>query len=79
MLKFPQLSVALQVLVIVYYWAQEGKACVTSVYVMTGTAVQLSVLVAVPVVAGSVLAVQDIVTFGGQVTAGRVVSDMFMV
>ena len=46
---------------------------------MAGTAVQLSVLVAVPVVAGSVLAVQDIVTFGGQVTAGRVVSDMFMV
>ena len=45
----------------------------------TGTAVQLSVLVAVPVVAGSVLAVQDIVTFVGQVIAGSVVSDILMV
>ena len=46
---------------------------------MTVTAVQLSVLVAVPVVAGSVLAVQDIVTFAGQVTAGKVVSDILIV
>lgn len=40
---------------------------------------QLSVAVAVPVLAGRVLAVQVIVTFGGHAIPGRVASDILMV
>jgi len=47
---------------------------VTSVYVMTGKAVQLSVAVAVPVVAGSVVAGQFRIIFAGQVIIGAVIS-----
>ena len=44
-----------------------------------GEAVQLSVAVAVPVLAGRVLAVHVMVTFGGHEIPGSVVSEMFMV
>ncbi len=41
---------------------------------MAGVASQLSVAVAVPVLPGNVLAVQDIVVLGGQVMAGAILS-----
>ncbi len=46
---------------------------------MIGEAVQLSEAVAVPVVAGKVLAVQEIVTFAGQVIVGLVESVMLII
>ena len=51
----------------------------TSVKVMTGEAVQLSVPVAVPVLPGKVLDVHSIVTFAGQVMVGATVSSTTMV
>ena len=61
-------SVACQVLVIVRSWGQV-PATVTSLYVTTGVE-QLSDAVAVPVLAGSVLAEHSIVTFAGHVITG---------
>lgn len=45
----------------------------------TGTPLQLSVAVAVPVAAGRVLAVQVMVRFGGQVKVGPVLSSTTIV
>jgi hydrogenase maturation factor HypE len=47
---------------------------VISLKVIAGIAAQLSVAVAIPVLAGSVLAVHSIVIFGGQVITGGWVS-----
>ena len=46
----------------------------TSLYVIKASAKQLSVAVAVPVLEGKVFAVQEIVTFAGQVIPGPVLS-----
>ena len=54
-------------------------AMVTSLKVTTGAALQLSVAVAVPVFAGSVLAVHSIVTLAGHVIAGAWLSSNEMV
>ena len=54
-------------------------ATVISVNVIVGLTSQLSVPVAVPVLAGSVLAVQDTVILDGHVMAGPVKSSMVMV
>jgi hypothetical protein len=53
-------------------------ATVTSLKPIIGLAVQLSVAVAEPVFAGSVLAVQEIVVFGGHVMAGAWLSSTKM-
>jgi hypothetical protein len=72
-LKFEQSSVARQVRVITYEFAQL-PAVVTSVYVIKGATVQLSVAVAVPVPAGSTDASQLIVISAGHVITGAVIS-----
>ena len=54
-------------------------ATVTSVNVIVAERSQLSVAVAVPVFAGSVLAVHNTVTFTGQVICGGVLSSTKMV
>ena len=69
----PQSSVAVQVRVIVLSWGHD-PATVTSVNVNAKTASQLSVPVAVPVLAGNVLSEHWIVRFGGQVIEGGVLS-----
>ena len=69
-MKLPQSSSDRQVRVMVYAWLQDGNEAVTSVYVSEGEPSQLSLDVAVPVFAGSVLAEQEIVTFDGHVTDG---------
>jgi hypothetical protein len=51
-----------------------APATITSAEVIVGVASQLSVAVAVPVAAGSVLSVHVIVTLDGQVSAGVVLS-----
>jgi hypothetical protein len=74
LLEFPQSSVALHVLVMVYSCGQ-APPTVTSVDVIVGVASQLSVAVAVPLAPpGAVLAVHWIVKFGGQVITGGVLS-----
>ena len=79
MLEFPQSSVALHVLLIVYSCGHP-PATVTSVEVMVGVASQLSVAVAVPFVPpGAVLAVQRIVILAGQVMDGAILSSTNMV
>lgn len=65
-------SVANHVLVIVISWGH-APATVTSLK-LTRAIEQLSVAVALPVLAGSVLAVHSIVTFTGQVITGAVLS-----
>jgi len=65
----PQSSVASHVRVIVLSCGH-APAVVTSEKVMVAEASQLSVAVAVPVLAGNVLAVQRTVTLAGQVIAG---------
>jgi hypothetical protein len=74
----PHPSVAVQVLVIVI---SEGHApeTVTSLKVTAGLGAQLSVAVAVPVVAGNELWVHSIVTFTGHVIAGGKLSSTNMV
>lgn len=73
MLVFPQPSDAVHVRVIVNKRGQ-APATVTSENVTIGDPVQLSVAVAVPVLAGNELAEQSMVTFGGQVIAGGALS-----
>lgn len=53
---------------------QSDDAVVTSLYVIVGVASQKSVAVAVPVLTGSVLAVQETVLLGGQEIIGGVLS-----
>jgi hypothetical protein len=77
-LELLQSSVTLHVRVIVYAWAH-APAVVTSVYVTVGVGSQVSVPVAEPVLAGKVLAVHWIVTLGGQVMAGGVLSSTVMI
>jgi hypothetical protein len=74
---FPHASVVFQVRMIVFSWGQE-PGVITSVDVIKNVE-QLSVADAVPVVAGSVLAVHSIVTFAGQVVCGEVVSSTVIV
>jgi len=52
---------------------------VTSLEVIVGVPSQLSVAVAVPVLAGNVLAEQSIVTFVGQVSTGATLSSTTIV
>jgi hypothetical protein len=72
-LVFPQSSVANHVRLIVNSCGQ-APAIVRSVDVIVGVASQLSVAVAVPVLAGAVLAVQRMVTLAGHTSAGAVLS-----
>ncbi len=72
--ELPLSSVAFQVRLILYPNPQSLDATVTSVCVMVGVASQKSVAVAVPVLAGSVLPVQETVTFPGQDMIGGVLS-----
>lgn len=73
----PHPSVADQVRVIVNSWAH-APATITSLEVMTGTE-QLSVAVAEPVLAASVLAVHSMVTFPGHEITGGVLSSTVIV
>lgn len=63
---------------IVNFWGQDPGA-VASVKVMVGVASQLSVAVAVPVVAGAVLSEQSTVMLAGQVKVGAASSSTKMV
>lgn len=76
--EFPQSSVALQVRFSVYACGQDPET-VASLIVIVGVASQLSVAVAVPVFAGSVLAEHSIVTLLGQDRTGAVLSSTKMV
>jgi hypothetical protein len=78
LLELPQSSVALQVRVMVYSCAH-APPTVTSLEVMVGVASQLSDAVAEPVFAGKVLAVQRMVTFGGQDMVGAMLSSTTIV
>ena len=71
---FPQSSVAFHVRVMVYSCGQVGEAIVASVKLKVGIASQLSVAVALPVLAGKVLAVHSIVVLAGHVIIGGVLS-----
>src|SRR5689334_14307108 len=76
--ELPQSSVAVHVRVIVSscgHW----PPTVISVEVIVGVASQLSVAVALPVLAGNVLAVHWIVTFAGQDIAGAALSSTTIV
>lgn len=75
---FPQSSVAIHVLVMVRSCGH-APATVTSLNVMVAVASQLSVAVAVPVLAGAVLAVHWTVILAGQVITGPVLSSTKMV
>ena len=75
---FPQLSVAVQVLVMALSCGHEPST-IASLKVMVDNVSQLSVAVAIPVAAGSVLAVHSIVKLGGQVFVGGTVSITFIV
>src|SRR4030095_8973007 len=76
-LLFPQSSVALQVLVMINSSGHDPPM-VTSLNVIAGVISQLSVAVALPVLAGSVLAVHSIVIFGGHVIIGAWLSFIVM-
>jgi hypothetical protein len=76
--ELPQSSAAFQVLLMVYSCGQP-PAIVISADVIVGVPSQLSVAVAVPVLAGSVLAVQRTVILGGQVNTGPRLSSTKMV
>jgi hypothetical protein len=73
LLLLPQPSEAIQVRMIPNPSWQEPPT-ITSLKVIVGVPVQLSVAVAVPVFPGKVLSVQFIVTFGGHVIAGAILS-----
>ena len=75
---FPHPSVAVHVRVIVLSCGHP-PATVASLKVTVGAAAQLSVAVAEPVLAGSVLAVHCMVTLAGQVIAGAWLSLTTMV
>jgi hypothetical protein len=75
---FPQSSVAIHVRVMVLSCGQ-APATVTSENVIVRTGSQLSVAVAVPVLAGNVLAVHCTVIFAGHVTTGATLSMMVKV
>ena len=77
-LKLPQSSCARQVRVIVRSCGQLPPI-VTSVKVIAGEISQLSVAVAMPVLAGKVLAVHCTVTLGGQAITGAVLSSITMI
>jgi hypothetical protein len=77
-LLLPQSSVALQVLVIVNSSGHDPPI-VTSLNVIEGVLSQLSVAVALPVLAGNVLAVHSIVIFGGHVIIGAWLSFIVMI
>lgn len=77
-LELPQSSVALQVRKIVPSCTQPPST-IRSVEVIVADRSQLSVAVAVPVLPGKVLAVQRMVTFGGQVMAGAMLSSINIV
>ena len=77
-LKLPQSSCAFHVRVMVYSCGQL-PATVASTKVMVAVASHMSVLVAVPVLAGNVLAVHRIVIFAGHVMAGATLSSMTIV
>ena len=73
-LLFPQASVAVHVLVMVYSCGQ-APAAVTSLEVTTGARSQLSVALATPVLAGAVLSEHSIVRLAGhEVIVGGVLS-----
>jgi hypothetical protein len=76
--ELPQSSATFHVRVMVYSCGQL-PATVTSDEVKFGVTSQRSVAVGVPVFAGSVLAVHNIVMFGGQVKEGGVLSSTNMV
>ena len=78
LLELPQSSEANQVRVTVDICAQPPPAD-ASVKVIIGVPSQASVAVAVPVLAGTVRASQSIVTFGGQLMIGGVLSSTKMV
>ena len=78
MLLLPQSSVALHVLVIVNSCGHDPPI-VTSLKVIPGVVSQLSVAVALPVLAGNVLAVHSIVIFGGHVITGAWLSSTEMI
>jgi hypothetical protein len=78
LLEFPQSSVATQVRDIVLSCGH-APPIVTSLEVMVGVPSQLSLAVAVPVLAGSVLAEQSMVTFKGQVSTGAILSSTTIV
>ena len=69
-LLLPQSSVAFQILVIPPPCEQDPPAMVTSLKVIIGALSQLSVAVALPVLAGNVLAIHSIVIFAGHVING---------
>lgn len=71
--ELPQSSAANQVLLMVYSWGHP-PAIVTSLEVIVGVLSQLSVAVAVPVLAGNVLAVHNTVIFAGHVIEGAALS-----
>src|SRR5688572_16079777 len=75
--EFWQMSMAVHVRTIVYSCGQLPGS-ITSIGVTTGVAVQLSVAVAVPVLAGAVLAVHSTVIFAGQVMTGGTSSSIVM-
>jgi hypothetical protein len=72
-----QSSVAIQVLVIVLSCGQD-PLIVTSLNVKVGVTSQLSVAVALPVLAGKVLSVHSIVIFPGQIITGGTLSPSTM-
>jgi hypothetical protein len=72
-LEFPQSSIAVNVLVIVFSCGQMPPT-VTSENPMVGVASQLSVAVALPVTAVAVLELHCTVIFGGQVITGGALS-----
>jgi len=74
-LELPQSSVAIQVRVIAVSWLHPPP-CEESVKVRFGVASQLSVAVATPVFAGSVMALQSMVMFAGQAITGGVLSSI---
>jgi hypothetical protein len=75
---FPQSSVADHVRVIVDSWGQ-APPVVTSVNAIVGIPSQLSVAVALPVLAGAVLALQAMVMLAGQVITGAWLSSINIV
>ena len=77
-LELPQSSVALHVRKIVLSCTQPPNT-IRSVDVIVAERSQLSVADAVPVFPGNVLAVQSMVTFGGQVMAGAMLSSINIV
>lgn len=78
LLVLPQSSVAVQVRVMILSWGH-APPDTTSLEAMVGEPSQLSVAVAVPVLAGKVLAVHWIVIFWGHVIDGATLSSIVMI